>query len=231
MATVAPPLSSIRAFRPAGRVNRRLVVAAGLAVLSVLALLVGLSAVVPETQSVLETTRDLPADTTVQASDITAVRVRLPESMVQAAYPGTASDQLIGHRVTVHVAAGEMLTPTQFATEHVVVAPGRVQMTISVDPYTASAGAIGPGDFVVVYASPRQATSIDAATVLVEQARVVAVGRAEPGTPGTSGGTSTRPLWVTLDLDRDQAARVGEASHAAYLDLALVAPDGSGATR
>src|SRR6266568_4867860 len=104
MAAVAQPLASIRAFRPAQRVNGRVIVAAGLAVLSVLALLVGLSAVVPETQSVLQATRDLPAGTVVQASDMTAVYVRLPDSMAQVAYAGTASDQLIGHRVAVRVA-------------------------------------------------------------------------------------------------------------------------------
>src|SRR5689334_11030037 len=163
MATVAQPLTSIRAFRPARRVNRRIVVASGLAVLSVLALLVGLAAVVPETQSVLQATHDLPAGTVVQANDIAAVRVRVPDNMAQAAYTATASDQLVGHRVAVHVAAGEMLTQAQFATQHVSVAPGRVQLTISVESYTASAGVIGPGDVVVVYASARQASAIDTA--------------------------------------------------------------------
>src|SRR5207245_2514969 len=110
--------------------NARLAVAAGLAVLSVLALLAGLSAVVPETQSVLQATRDLPAGKTMQSGDVTAVRVRLPDSMLQASYSGTSSDQLIGKRVAVHVAAGEMLTPAQFAVQHVTVAPGRVEMTI-----------------------------------------------------------------------------------------------------
>jgi Flp pilus assembly protein CpaB len=175
MATVAQQLTSIRGFRPARRVNGRIVVASSLAVLSVLALLVGLSAVVPETQSVLQATRDLPAGTVVQASDIAAVHVRVPDNMARIAYLGSSSDQLVGHRVAVHVSAGEMLTSAQFATEHVSVAPGRVQMTIPVESYTASAGALGPGDTVVVYASPRQATAIDAATPLVPSARVVAV--------------------------------------------------------
>jgi hypothetical protein len=53
MATIAQPLSPVRGFRPVGRINGRLVAASGLAVLSVLALLAGLSLVVPETQSVL----------------------------------------------------------------------------------------------------------------------------------------------------------------------------------
>ena len=223
MATVAQPLSPVRGFRPVGRINGRLVAATGLAVFSILALLAGLSLVVPETQSVLQATRDLPAGAIVQAADITSVHVRLPDSMAQTAYDGASIDQLIGHRVSVHVAAGEMLSPAQFATEHVMVAPGRVQTTIPVDAYTASAGLIGPGDNVVVYASPRQAASMDAATTLVEQARVVAVGRADQTASASSSGSGSRPLWVTLDLDRDQAARVEGASRSAYVDLALVA--------
>jgi len=231
MAAIAPPLSPVRGFRPVRRVNGRLVVAAGMAVLSVLALLVGLSLVVPETQSVLQATRDLPAGATVQAGDVTSVHVRLPDSMAQAAYDATSIDQLIGHRVAVHVAAGEMLTPAQFATQHVTVAPGRVQMTIPVESYTASAGALGPGDSVVVYASPRQATSMDAATTLVEQARVIAVGRADQSSAASSAGSASRPLWVTLDLDRDQAARVEGAARAGYVDLAPVAPVDGGVDR
>ncbi len=230
MAAVAQPLSSVRAFRTARRFNGRVVVASSLAVLSVLALLVGLSAVVPETQSVLQATRDLPAGAVVQASDLAAVHVRLPDSMAQVAYAGTTSDRLIGHRVAVRVAAGEMLTPAQFATEHVSVAPGRVQLTIPVESYTASAGAIGSGDSVVVYASPRQTTSIGTASALVQQARVVAVGRADQGTVGAGASAAgSRPLWVTLDLDQNQAAAVQGASHSAYIDLALLATDENGA--
>ena len=52
--------------------------------------------------------------------------------------------------------AGQLLAPTEFETPHVSVAPGRVQVTIPVDPYTASGGQVGPGDTVVIYASPKQ---------------------------------------------------------------------------
>jgi Flp pilus assembly protein CpaB len=231
MATVAQPLTSIRGFRPARRVNGRIVVASSLAVLSVLALLVGLSAVVPETQSVLQATRDLPAGTVVQASDIAAVHVRVPDNMARIAYVGSNSDQLVGHRVAVHVSAGEMLTSAQFATEHVSVAPGRVQMTIPVESYTASAGALGPGDTVVVYAGPRQSTAIDAATPLVPSARVVAVGRADQTGVGVSTSAGARVLWVTLDLDQSQAAAVEGASHSGYVDLALLGTGREGTTQ
>ena len=92
MAAVAAPLSSIRGFRTSRRVNARLLVASGLAILSMLALLVGLGLIVPETQSVLQAMRDPPAGTTVQPGDITAVRVRVPETMLGAAYAADATE-------------------------------------------------------------------------------------------------------------------------------------------
>jgi len=225
MATLASPLTSAHAFRPARRVNGRVAVAAGLAVLSVLALVVGLSLVVPETQSVLQATRDLPSGTVVQADDIVPAKVRVPDTMAQTAYAGTAPEQVVGRRTTVHVAAGEMLTSTQFAVQHVTVAPGRVQVTVPVEPYTASGGAIGPGDTVVVYTSPRQAAAAASGTVLVDHATVVAVGRADQGSaPAASSSTAaaTKALWLSLDLDVEQGARVTAAARTQYLDIALL---------
>ena len=145
--------------------------------------------------------------------------------MAQTAYAGTAVDQVVGRRTGVRIAAGQLLGPSQFNVQHTSVAPGRVQVTISVDPYTASGGAIGPGDTVVVYASPRQqGGAIQPATVLVDQARVVAVGRADqPGATSSSSSASSKPLWLTLDLDPDQGARVAAAARTQYVDIALLA--------
>jgi Flp pilus assembly protein CpaB len=213
-------------FRPARRLNGRVALAGGLALLSVLALLVGLSFVVPDTQTVLQATRDLPAGTVVQPDDIAPVKVRLPDNMAQTTYSGMSVEQVVGRRTGVRIAAGELLMPTQFNVEHATVAAGRVQVTISVDPYTASGGAIGPGDSVVVYASPRQqGGALEPAMVLVDQARVVAVGRVDSpaaGAASTSNSGSSRPLWVTLDLDVGQGARVTAAARTQFVDVALL---------
>ena len=231
MATLASPLSSSRAFRTTRRVNGRIIVGAGLAVLSVLALVLGLSLVVPETQTVLQVTRDIPSGAVLRPDDISVVKVRLPETMAAAAYSGAAVDQVVGRRTAVRVAAGQLLMPTQFEAPHASVAPGRVQLTIPVDPYTASGGAVGPGDTVIVYASPRQqAASAQSAAILVDQARVVAVGRTEPaGSLGTTGGgtsaATNRPLWLTLDLDKDQGARVTAAARTQFVDIALLSTE------
>ena len=130
------PFSPVAGFRPARRLNGRLTLAAGLAILSVLALLVGLSFVVPDTQTVLQATRDLPAGAVVQADDVMPVKVRLPETRAQTAYAGTAVDQVVGRRTGVRIPAGQLLGPSQFNVQHTSVAPGRVQ---------AYAWAVAPG--------------------------------------------------------------------------------------
>ena len=53
-------------------------------------------------------------------------------------------DQIVGRRTALRVAAGQLLMPTEFETAHVSVSPGRVQVTIPVDSYTASRGQVGP---------------------------------------------------------------------------------------
>src|SRR5438477_11230084 len=98
MATLVSPLSPTRTFRPARRLNGRVAVGAGLAVLSVLAMVIGLSLVVPETQTVLQANRDLPAGAVLGPDDVAVVKVRLPESMAAVAYSGTMADQVVGRR-------------------------------------------------------------------------------------------------------------------------------------
>jgi hypothetical protein len=61
--------------------------------------------------------------------------------------------------------------------------------------------------------------------VLVDQARVVAVGRVDSpaaGAASTSNSGSSRPLWVTLDLDVGQGARVTAAARTQFVDVALL---------
>lgn len=237
MATLASPLSPVRTFRPARRINGRVALGAGLAVLAVLAMVLGLSLVVPETQTVLQATRDLPAGAVIGPDDVTVVKVRVPDAMASSAYSGTMADQVVGRRTALRIAAGQLLMPTAFETTHVSVAPGRVQVTIPVDPYTASGGQIGPGDTVVIYASPKQQANVASATVLVDQARVIAVGRvdstaaAAAGSSSASGSASTRPLWITLDLDAAQGAQVTAAARTQFVDVGLVSTGSGGQSR
>jgi hypothetical protein len=71
--------------------------------------------------------------------------------------------------------------------------------------------------------------------VLVDQARVIAVGRvdstAAAGSSSTSGSASTRPLWITLDLDAAQGAQVTAAARTQYVDVGLVSTGSAGQSR
>ena len=197
-------------------------------------LALGLRLVVPESQSLLEATRDLEPGTVVQADDVTSVDVRVPDSVARTSFSSDAANQVIGKQLGTHVAAGQLLAPSQLQSSHTTVAPGRVQVTIPVEPYTASAGAIGPGDAVIVYSTPRQTPSdgtLPSASVVVDQAQVISVGRGQQGLSVSSGGgpiasmgSTGQPVWLTLDLSQDDGARVVAAGRLGSLDVALKAP-------
>jgi Flp pilus assembly protein CpaB len=231
MTTLASPLSPPRAFRATPRVNARVLVGLGLAVLSVLALVVGLSVVLPDTQTVLQATRDLPAGTVIGVDDVTPVKVHVPENMARAAIASGDLEQLVGRRIAASVSAGEMFTRTHLASQSHAAAPGRVYVTIPIESYAASGGMIGPGDSVTVFASSRQSSSLQNAVILVDEATVVAVGRQDQASsirsgnaasPGTA--SSNRAFWITLDLDRTQASAVTGAARSAFVDVGLVSP-------
>ena len=76
-----PRLTPSRTFRTTRRPDTRVVLGAGLALLSLAALGIGLSQEVPGTQAVLRVTHDLPADAVLQADDINVARVSLPQDV------------------------------------------------------------------------------------------------------------------------------------------------------
>ena len=235
MAVVAQPLSPARAFRPARRVDGRLLAGAAVFALSMLGLTLGLGMVLPENQSVLQVTRNLPAGAIVQADDVALVKVRMPESMVRAAFGADQLDAVVGQRLGSAVTAGQMLGPTQFGSQRASLQPGRVHLTIPVQSYVASGGQLAPGDTVMVFATPKQANGA-AASVLVPQAMVISVGRGGTGLTVMSGSGSTDSpaapaTWVTLDLDQEQARSVSAATQTAYLDVGVVAAAGEEVSR
>jgi Flp pilus assembly protein CpaB len=230
-----PSLLRGRAFRPAHRLDSRVLLGLGAAALSLALLAFGLRLVLPESQSLLEATRDLGPGAVVHADDVTAVDVRVPAKVAEASFAADATDQVVGKRLGTRVSAGQLLAASQLETSHTTVAPGRVQVTIPVDVYTASAGVIGPGDTVVVYSTPRQAPtdgSLPSASVVLSRAHVVSVGRGQQGLSVSSGGgpiaslgSTSQPTWLTLDLSVKEGAALVAASRLGSLDVALKAPD------
>ncbi len=223
-------LAPSRTFRSTRRPDTRVVLGAGLALLSLAALGIGLSQEVPGTQAVLRVTHDLPADAVLQPDDLSVARVSLPQDVAATTFSSNQVDQAVGQRLAVPLKAGQLLSATQLTQRHTRVDPGRIEVTIPIEPYAGSGGRLSPNDMVIVFGTPRQAGSAarGPAEVIVPRARIVQVGRPDSGVGVLSGGgaASSRTTWVTLDLAEDEAARVSAATHTDYLDVDLVATEG-----
>ena len=95
-----PRLTPSRTFRTTRRPDTRVVLGAGLALLSLAALGIGLSQEVPGTQAVLRVTHDLPADAVLQADDISVARVSLPQDVAATTFSSDYQvDQVVGQRL------------------------------------------------------------------------------------------------------------------------------------
>lgn len=220
-----------RTFRSSRRPDARVVLGAGLALLSLAALGIGLSQEVPGTQAVLRLTHDLPADAVLQADDLSVARVSLPQEVAATTFSSDQIDRVVGQRLAVPLKGGQLVSPTELTQRHARVDSGRVEVTIPIEPYAGSGGRLSPNDTVVVFGTPRQAGGAAAgpAQVIVPRARIVDIGRPDAGGSVLSGGSAGgRTTWVTLDLDQDEAASVSAAQHSDYLDVDLVAADGQG---
>ncbi len=137
----------------------------------------------------------------------------------------------MGQRLAVPLKGGQLLEPTELTQRHARVAPGRIEVTIPIEPYAGSGGRLSPNDTVIVFGTSRQAGSspTSQAEVIVGRARIVDVSRSEAGGSVLSGSSASgRTTWVTLDLSQDEAAGVSAAEHTDYLDVDLVASDGQG---
>jgi Flp pilus assembly protein CpaB len=226
MATLATPLSPSRTFRPNRRVDPRLWVGGGLGVFAAVGVLMVLNQVVPTQQEVLQLNRDLAVGAIVQAADVTSVRVRIPENMASDALGTGDIDRVVGRRVVTSVHAGHLLSASDIQTQAPTLPPGRTHLAIAWDPPAGAATDINSGDTVIVYSTPRQGA--EAATIVIDHARVVRVSRADAGVASGSGSfggsaANSRASSLILDLDLDQAARLAAATHTSTIDVALVA--------
>jgi Flp pilus assembly protein CpaB len=222
-------LKPSRTFRPPRRPDTRLLFGAGLALLSLAALGLGLNQEIPGTQAVLRVTHDLPADAVLQADDLSAARVSLPQEVAATTFRGDQVDQVVGQRLTVPLKGGQLLSPTQLSQRRARVAPGRLEVTIPIEAYAGSGGRLSADDIVVVFGTPRQTggSSSGQAEVIVPRARIVDFGRPDASGSVLSGSSAgARTTWVTLDLTQDEAAAVSAAQHADYLDVDLLAMEG-----
>src|SRR5438876_3470457 len=157
-AAASPPLrlTPSRTFRTTRRPDTRVVLGAGLALLSLAALGIGLSQEVPGTQAVLRVTHDLPADAVLHADDISVARVSLPQDVAATTFSSNQVDQVVGQRLVAPLKGGQLLAPTALAQRRTRVASGRIEVTIPIEPYAGSGGRLSPNDTVIVFGTPRQ---------------------------------------------------------------------------
>jgi len=225
-ATLTSGLPVAQSFRPARRVDPRLWVGGGLALVAAVGVLVVLGQIVPTQQEVLQVTREIPVGSTLQANDVASVRVRIPDSMARDALSTSDADRVVGSRVAVAVHSGHLLTASDLAPSSAAIASGRTRLAVAWDPPAGAASDINPGDSVVVYSTPRQGAAT--ADVVIDRATVVRIVRPQAVTSGSgsfaSAGGDARATSVVLDLDVSQAARVAAAEHSGTLDIAPVGP-------
>ena len=128
----SPPsrLTPSRTFRTTRRPDTRVVLGAGLALLSLAALGIGLSQEVPGTQAVLRVTHDVPADAVLQADDISVARVSLPQDVAATTFSSNQVDQVVGQRLVAPLKGGQLLSPTALAQRRTRVASGRIEVTV-----------------------------------------------------------------------------------------------------
>ncbi|MEU5294114.1 Flp pilus assembly protein CpaB [Streptomyces umbrinus] len=107
---------------------------------------------------------------------------------------------------------------------------GQQEIAIMIDAATGVAGKINPGSRVNIYATFKDETDNgkDQSKVIVENARVIDVGKLTALDPGQSSNdrrrTANEAVPITFALDTDDAQRVAYAeSFAEHVRLALVA--------
>jgi Flp pilus assembly protein CpaB len=231
MANTALPGSPARALRPSRRIDVR-----ALAGFVLFLLAVGGSIVFwtlsTDTRSVLVLTRELPAGAILQPTDLTVSRVRVDDTIFQAAVPANALNTLIGRPLAEPAHAGQLLTRAQ-VSDRPPLAPGQLALTIPAGPATAVGGSIQAGDAVQVLLTTDKGKPEARTVVVLPRATVYDVGYDERltvvNTSGAAeaGGRAAAPgplSSLTLLVDQEQAVQLAQARWAGELDVALLPP-------
>ena len=227
-------LSPARAFRRPRRADPRALIGVFLTLAALagsVAFWVGSS----EARPVVVATRDLPAGSTLQSSDLTIAYVRMDDALYQAALPADMLDSLVGHQLGEPIHAQQVLAHAQLA-QHVGLAHDQVAMTIPARPESAVDGRLRAGDAVQILVTVTDKTRNEAHTRLVlPHAQVFEVGRDQSlgGTSsisasGSDGADARGTISsITLALSPDDARALAEARRSGDLDVLLLpAEDG-----
>ncbi len=182
-------------------------------------------------QDVLVAARDLPAGSTLTATDLLAVSVRVDPQEFDGLVPATQQQAIVGRTLREPLARHAFLSPAAIAVQP-ALGPDEMELTIPVTPQSALDGHLQPGDTVAILWTSAKGTPQSQTTVLIDQARVREVGydpsTASVSTSATDVNSPGAIRSVTLLLTRQQAVEVARAKWNGELDVALVAPAQTG---
>lgn len=159
---------------------------------------------------------DLVPGERITAADLRPARVRFADSANR--YVSTATSPA-GYLVTRYVAARELLPATAVAAAPRVASDRWVTVPVSAGHLPA---ALGPGQLVDVYLTPKSTNGAPVQPVLVLAAAAV---QSRDGGTRTLGGDST--IAVVLDVPADRVAAVVHAVESGSIDLVAVPPAGA----
>ncbi len=225
---VAGALSPTRAIRQSRRIDARVPVSILILLAAIGGALVFFSAN-NDTRGVLVATHDLPAGATLTSGDLAIARVRVDDSLYQAAIQQASLSQIVGKQLAEPVHAQQLLVPAQVSSRP-VIGPNDVAMTIPVGPSSAVGGRIRAGDSVRVIATLNKQKPDAKTSVVLDRARVYDVGYAQ-GVTSVTGAAPADPArtgqiaWITMLLGADDAVKLSEARWNGDLDVVLLPPD------
>ena len=168
-------LTPARAIHAPRRIDLRLVLGVFLAI-AAMAGSVGFWTVTSESRAVIVATRDLPAGVAVRASDLAVARVRVDDSIYQAALPAESLDDVVGKQLAKPALAHQLLVRGQLARRAALEA-GQLAMTVPIRPDTAVGGRIQVGDTVRVLLTTNKGKPDAKTTVVLSRVTVYDVGR------------------------------------------------------
>ena len=182
-----------------------------------------------DARPVLVAAHDLPAGSTLRASDLSVAYVHADDAIYRAALPADTLESLVGQRLGEPIHADQLLARAQLA-DRFGLAPDQVAITIPARPDSAVDGRLRAGDAVEVLVTViDKAHNLAHASQVLERAQVFEVGRDTSLSSSTAGSGSADAARgsinsVTLAVSADQARQLAEARRTGELDVVLLPP-------
>lgn len=160
---------------------------------------------------VWSTSRDLATGTEIHSDDLVQVAVRLDSADL---YLGAQSSELIGHKVTRPIGAGELIPVTAVTADVAQGSSDRRLITVPVEPMHSPID-LAHGDRVDVYVSPRDPGGSVGASQLV-------LGGALVSEVNADADSATGEIAVVLDVEAAHGAQLVAAGRSGVIDLVRV---------